>query len=172
MRLKPALFPTLLLLAGASGSLPDGSRLRPDHACYTIYAQQGPQQKDVGITSQTIEPAQVGGRKAWRVVVHQRLGNGRFDLRDELLLDRASLRPLSLETVRNGKLYVRLHYADQRVTGERWDDSGAKREVDQPLPEPVWEGDLYGPTFASLPLAAGAKFRVPFYQYDKGLGAF
>lgn len=169
---KPVLLTTLLLAPAAIRPLPDGIRLRPDHACYTIYAQQGGQQKDVGVTAQTIESVQIGGRALWRIVVHQRLGNGRFDMRDELVLDRASLRPVSLETLRNGKPYVRLHYEEKRVTGERWDDAGASHKVDQPLTEPVWEGDLYGPTFASLPLAVGAKFRIPFYQYDKGLGAF
>ena len=41
-----------------------------------------------------------------------------------------------------------------------------------PLTSPVWEGNLYGLTFASLPLTEGAHFTLPVWQYDKAFGEF
>jgi hypothetical protein len=158
--------------AAALATAPDGARLHEDQACYAIYAPQGGQEKVIGATWQVIRRDQVAGRPVWRIVVHQRLAGGRFDLRDAFVLDARTLRPLSLETTRNGAPHAALTYADDRVSGFRIDDTGVRHAIDQPLQAPVWEGDLFGPTFAALPLAQGESFELPYFQYDRGLGAF
>jgi hypothetical protein len=161
-----------LLILASLGGVPEGSRLRADAACYTIFSGKEGQEQVIGVTSQTIAGDRIGGRKVWRIVVHQRLAGGRFDMRDVFVLDARTLQPLTLQNSRNGKPHARLDYRPGRVTGSLWDQAGVPHSVDQPLSGPVWEGNLFGPTFAVLPLAAGARFEVPFYQYDKGLGTF
>ncbi|WP_439470555.1 DUF3108 domain-containing protein [Brevundimonas sp.] len=160
------------LLAGlAQGPSLDGTRVHEDRACYTISMNRGGVETPMGVTWQTIERTVVDGRPVLRVVVHQRVGGGAFDMRDTFLLDAGTLRPIQLENDRKGERHVTLTYGADAVTGERVED-GAVHEVDVALPGPVWEGNLFGVTFAALPLRAGATFEVPFYQYDKGLGAF
>ena len=156
-----------------SAALPSGDRLHGGRTCYAIVSgPPGEAEHVVGATLQTLTRERIAGGEVWRVVVHQRVAGGRFDMRDELVLDAHSLTPLSLDSRRDSKPHVRLTFTAGRVSGERWDAAGASSSINASLPHPVWEGDLYGPTFASLPLAAGASFRVPYYQYDKGVGAF
>lgn len=162
----------LTLAAALTLAAPDGRRLHEDHACYTLYRQQGDQKTPMGVTTQSLVKEIRAGRPVWRIVVHQRVGGGRFDMRDEFLLDGETLRPLTLVNTRKGETHVTLSYTPARITGEMRDAGGAAKPIDIPLDGPVWEGNLYGPTFAALPLAAGASFQLPTYQYDKGLGAF
>lgn len=153
----------------SAAAAPDGRRLHSDTACYAITA---PGDRVIGATWQSLRRGRVGGRAVWRIVVHQRLSDGSFDLRDALLLDERTLRPLKLTTTHGGAPLAELTYAPDRVTGFTVARNGERRNIDQALPGPVWDGDLYGPTFASLPLKAGARFAVPFFQYDRGLGTF
>lgn len=160
-----------LMISSAQTPAPEGAWIREDRACYTINMTRDGVSTPVGVTWQTIERVEAGGRPVLRVVVHQRVGGGAFDMRDTFTLDATTLRPIRLENDRKGERHVTLEYAADRVTGTRIED-GASQPVEVALPGPVWEGNLFGVTFAALPLEAGASFRVPFYQYDKGLGAF
>lgn len=72
---------------------------------------------------------------------------------------------------RQGQIHVRVRYEPDRIVGETITD-GVSTPIDVPLTGPVWEGNLFGQTFAALPLAEGAEFSLPFWQYDKGFGAF
>lgn len=166
-----------LIAALTQASLPaaapglDGSLIRDDRACYTINMTRDGAFVPVGLTWQTIEHVDVEGHPRLRVVIHQRVNGGAFDMRDTFTLDADTLRPVRLENDRKGQRHVTLDYTDDRVVGTRIEE-GASQPVDVALPGPVWEGNLFGVTFAALPLADGATFSVPFYQYDKGLGAF
>ena len=162
----------LALAAALTLAAPDGRRLHEDRACYTLYRQQGDQRTPMGVTAQSLVRETRAGRPVWRIVIHQRVGDGRFDMRDEFVLDGETLRPLTLVNTRKGETHVTLAYTPARITGEMRDAAGAAKLIDVSLKGPVWEGNLYGPTFAALPLVAGASFEVPTYQYDKGLGAF
>lgn len=155
----------------AQDPAPDATLIRDDRACYTINMVRDGAETPIGITWQTIEHVDAEGRPGLRVVVHQSVNGGAFDMRDTFLLDAETLRPIRLENDRKGERHVTLDYAADRVTGSRIED-GAAQSVDVALPGPVWEGNLFGVTFAALPLAAGAEFTVPYFQYDKGLGAF
>src|SRR5277367_5830666 len=67
--------------------------------------------------------------------------------------------------------HVHLDYAPGRVTG--WKMVGAaKQPIDVALDGRVWDGNLWGVTFAALPLKAGANYQLPVYQYDSGKGEF
>jgi hypothetical protein len=66
---------------------------------------------------------------------------------------------------------IHLDYGSDRVIGTRQTASGTIK-IDVPIDAPVWEGNLWGPTFAALPLRDGRRFRLPFWQYDKGFGEF
>lgn len=153
-------------------AMPDGTRLRPYTACYAIVGPPAEGYPVIGSTFQSIQKDKLEGRPIWRIVVHQRLANGRFDLRDAFALDARSLRPISLTTTRDGKLHAELSYERDRVTGYKIDQQGDRVAVNQVFVPPVWDGNLFGPTFAALPLAMGKRFTLPFYQYDRGLGAF
>ena len=47
-----------------------------------------------------------------------------------------------------------------------------KQPISVDLSSPVWHGNLWGETFAALPLISGASLTLPTYQYDSGLGTF
>lgn len=149
----------------------DGSLIHDDRACYTINMTRDGASMPVGVTWQTIDHIQSDGRPVLRVVVHQSVNGGAFDMRDTFTLDAATLRPIRLENDRKGHRHITLDYAADRVLGTRIEDE-VSQPVDVALPNAIWDGNLFGVTFAALPLAAGARFTIPFYQYDKGLGAF
>lgn len=157
----------LLALAGA----PDAALIPDGEACYSINRTQNGETRLIGATWQSVKRERLDGVDVLRVVVHQRGVGGRFDMRDNFVLRASDLQPLSFENTRAGALHVALTYEDGRVHGRRVDE-GVEKPVDVALPTPVWEGNLYGVTFAGLPLAEGATFTLPFYQYDKGVGAF
>jgi hypothetical protein len=115
---------------------------------------------------------------AWRIVVHQKLTGGRFELRDEFLVRRDNLRPINLYSRRGDRRAaggrwqeVRVAYGRSGITGTREQSSGVQ-PIAVPLSGPVWEGNLWGVTFGALPLAQGSRFQLPFWQYDKGFGTF
>lgn len=153
-------------------AVPDGRRLHPYSACYAIMGPSAEGAPVIGSTWQSVRRGKMGRRAVWRIVVHQRLANGRFDLRDTFLLDDGTFQPISVATTRNGKNHAELSYGDNRVTGYKLDRQGARVTIDQAHSGPVWDGNLFGPTFAALPLAVGKSFTLPFYQYDRGVGVF
>jgi hypothetical protein len=162
----------MIALVQNPADLPDGRRLAEGDACYTLNMNHGGTVRPIGATWQTVKRALRDHHPVLEIVVHQSVNNGAFDMRDEFVLDAASLRPLALTNYRKGELHVRLAYADDRVTGERFNADGTATPIDVPLPVPVWEGNLFGLTFAALPLAEGATFSLPYWQYDKGFGGF
>ena len=165
------LLAVLALQTAAPTVLPDGGRLSEERKCFTLAMSRDGASRPVGVTWQTVERDTVEGRPVLRVVVHQSVNGGAFDMRDEFVLEAASLRPISLVNTRQGQVHVRLAYGPDRITGERI-ENGVPTPIDVPLTGPVWEGNLYGQTFAALPLADGAEFSLPYWQYDKGFGTF
>jgi hypothetical protein len=165
------LFAALALQAAAPSVLPDGGRLSEERKCYVLTMTRDGVSRPIGVTWQTVERDTVDGRAVLRVVVHQSVNGGAFDMRDEFLLDAASLGPIALTNTRQGQTHVRVAYGPDRITGEKI-ENGVSTPVDVPLTGPVWEGNLFGQTFAALPLAADAEFRLPYWQYDKGFGEF
>jgi hypothetical protein len=161
-----------MLTVAVSLGVPDGGRLIGDRACYTIFAPTNSGDRPIGDTLQTVERVSQRGRAIWQITVHQRLSNGKFDLRDEFTLDGKTLLPLRLKTTLNRKPHADLVYVKGRVTGFHIDRTGAKHRVDRPLGGPIWDGNLFGLTFATLPLSQGARFQVPYFQYDRGFGMF
>ena len=167
---------TILLaaaLAGEAIAVPDGARLREGTQCFTITRAGSP----VGRTWQAIRAVRAGGRLAWDVVVHQRQDDGGFDMRDHFVVDRATLRPLSLESARGvergarGWHRVSLRYEAGRIVGTRQTTQGVV-PIDVALDHAVWDGNLWGLTFAALPLRQGGRYTLPVWQYDKGFGTF
>jgi hypothetical protein len=151
----------------------DGSRIRSGSSCYVIERGGNP----IGTTFQSVQRARAGRIPAWRIVVHQRAGGGRFELRDEFLVRRSDLRPIGLNSRRgtrsagSGWHDIQVAYTPRAITGTRAQPTGVQ-PINVPLDQPVWEGNLWGITFAALPLRQGSRFRLPFWQYDKGFGAF
>ena len=150
-----------------------GAALVAGTTCFDLLAQG----RVIGETRQTIAAAQVGGTKVWRIVVHQKVHGGGFEMRDTFVLDRDTLLPFTMQSVRgsspaaDGWQRIDVDYEPTVISGKRENAAGAARfavDVDQPR----WDGNLWGPLFASLPLALGRTFEIPTYQYDKGKGAF
>ena len=165
------LFAALALQTAAPTDLPDGGRVSEERKCYVLSMTRNGASRPIGVTWQTIERDTVEGHPVLRVVVHQSVNGGAFDMRDEFVLEAASLRPVSLVNTRQGQIHVRLAYGPDRITGEKI-EGGVSTPIDVPLTGPVWEGNLFGQTFAALPLAEGAEFTLPYWQYDKGFGTF
>ena len=168
---------SMAMLALATATAPaipfDGSRLTAGTTCYAIVAHGKP----MGTTWQRIQSGTTAGRATWDITVHQRIAAGGFDMRDHFIVDRTTLRPLSMESDRGkertekGWHRIRLTYTDKGVTGTRETATGTT-PIHVAFDQPVWEGNLWGLTFAALPLKEGASFTVPAWQYDKGLGQF
>ena len=162
---------TSLAAQSAQTTVPDGTRLKLGEFCYTMTAVKDGDAKPIGVTYQSVSREQVGGVDALAVVVHQHMYSGKFDMRDSFLLRRTDLRPIQLDTDRDGAPHVHLEYSDSRITG--WKMSGKlKQPISVDLTGPVWDGNLWGETFAALPLTSGASLKLPTYQYDSGLGTF
>ena len=166
-----SLLAALALQIAAPTVVPDGGRISEERKCFTLSMTRDGASRPIGVTWQTIERDTVAGYPVLRVVVHQSVNGGAFDMRDEFLLEAANLRPISLINTRQGQVHVRLAYGPDRITGERI-EGGVSTPIDVPLTGPVWEGNLFGQTFAALPLAEGATFSLPYWQYDKGFGTF
>lgn len=145
-------------------AVPDGSRLREGSACYRLTRADKP----IGETWQRVRAAMDGSTPVWDIIVHQRVGDGKFDMRDHFVLRRSDLTPIRMDSRRNGVEHVVVRY------------DGPYIEVSRPGLEArrfrssgkVWDGNLWGLTFAALPLHEGGTYAVPFFQYDKGLGRF
>ncbi|CAN5303179.1 hypothetical protein BH10PSE1_BH10PSE1_13140 [soil metagenome] len=163
---------TLLMAQTPTVAVPDASRLPEDRACYTLSITRGTESRPIGVVWQTVARETIDGKPVLRVVVHQSVNGGAFDMRDIFTLDAATLRPLTLENSRKGVTHVVATYGADRITGERHEADGTTAPIDVPLTGPVWEGNLFGQTFAALPLAEGADFTLPYWQYDKGFGDF
>lgn len=165
----------VLLAAGtaAPAAAPDGSRLVAGEQCFAI-EREG---QRIGDTTQSVVAQELDGQPVWRIVIHQTLRNGRFSLRDEFVVARDSLRPLMLTSVRGsdraspGWQRIELRYSPEGVTGTRT-TAQSSTPIAVSHDGPVWDGNLWGLTFAALPLADGAQFSLPNWQYDKGPGTF
>jgi hypothetical protein len=165
----------LLALAAAPADLPkmEGGKLKAGESCYTM-AVQG---KLRGTTWQAIKPARAKGKPAWDITVHQLLQDGSFDMRDHFIVERDSLLPIRVRSWRGrdrsakGWHRVTLDYGGGKVTGSR-ESAAGKTAIDVALDGPTWDGNLWGVTFAALPLKDGGSYALPFWQYDKGKGSF
>jgi hypothetical protein len=155
----------LLIALAAQAALPtvDGSRLQPGTVCYAIARGE----TVMGATLQTVKAVTANGAPAWDVVVHQRVGDT-FDLRDHFILRRSDLTPITFDSRKAGIEHVAVAYAAGNAVTTR----PGVAPVETKLAGKLWEGNLWGLTFTALPLAEGAHFELPFYQYDKGLGRF
>ncbi len=160
-----------LLGHSTSQVIPDGKRLALGQYCYTMSITKDGTTIPAGVTFQSITREQANGVDALAIVVHQHMYSGKFDMRDSLLLRREDLRPIRLDSDRDGKPHVHLEYSDRHISGWKMQD-GSKQPIEVDLEAPVWDGNLWGETFAALPLIAGAALTLPTYQYDSGLGSF
>ena len=163
------------VLAGTGAATPktEGARLQAGSTCYAIVAGG----KTIGSTLQTIKASRAGGRPVWDIVVHQKLNNGAFDMRDHFVVDRKTLLPIRMDSERGrertqkGWHRVNIVYGAHGVRGTKETAAGSTL-LDVPLAGPTWDGNLWGLTFAALPLTVGGAYAVPFWQYDKGFGTF
>ncbi|MGV3579526.1 DUF3108 domain-containing protein [Brevundimonas sp.] len=105
-----SLIAALTLQTAAPHVIPDGGRISEERKCFTLSMTRDGQTRPIGLTWQTIERDTVDGRPVLRVVVHQSVNGGAFDMRDEFLLEAATLRPISLINTRQGQVHVRATY--------------------------------------------------------------
>jgi len=152
-------------------TVPDGKRLALGQYCYTMSTTKNGTSTPVGVTFQSIAREQANGVDALAVVVHQHMFDGKFDLRDSFLLRHDNMRPIRLDTDRDGKPHVHLEYSNRHISGWKL-QGGAKQPIEVELSAPVWDGNLWGLTFAALPLTTGTHLTLPTYQYDSGFGSF
>ena len=171
--MKTLVMVAVLAATGAATPKMEGTRLQAGSTCYAIVAGD----KTIGSTLQTITASRAGGRPVWDIVVHQKLSNGAFDMRDHFVVDRKTLLPIRMDSERGrdrtqkGWHRVSIVYGAHDVRGSKETATGSI-PLDVPLAGPTWDGNLWGLTFAALPLTAGGTYAVPFWQYDKGFGTF
>lgn len=163
-------FALVLLL---SNDVPNSSRLKEKSSCFTtVRAVDGQAKTPIFQTLQTIRFVTYKEKPAVDIVVHQRRVDGKMAMRDHFILNASNLRPYEFQSVRNGIEVAKLSYSDTKVEGFKISHDGKREEVSISLDKPVWEGNLWGVTFGAVPHQLGASYEIPFYQHDKGLGAF
>jgi hypothetical protein len=99
-----------------------------------------------GATLQRVRPVVHAGRRAWDIVIHHRVAQIRFDLRDQSLVDRRTLRPIRLESARGTNRAARLaadhlDYGADRIRGIR-ETAAAVTPIDVSVAQPAWDGNL------------------------------
>ncbi|MEQ7873648.1 hypothetical protein ABDK56_06535 [Sphingomonas sp. ASV193] len=150
----------------------DGRRIPTGSTCFAIERSGA----SIGQTFQRVRRLRFAGQDALDIVVHQRVGRS-FDMRDHFIVARRTLAPILFDSRRGATVdapgwhRLSLRYSPGRITGSRLDASG-RRPIDVALDHAVVDGNLWGITFAALPLRDGAAFTVPTWQYDKGFGTF
>lgn len=162
-------------LAATSAPTPrmEGARLQAGSTCYAIVAGD----RAIGSTLQTVTASRAGGMLVWDIVVHQKLNNGAFDMRDHFVVDRKTLLPIKMDSQRGrertekGWHRVSIEYGIRGIHGTKETATGST-PLDMALTRPTWDGNLWGLTFAALPLKEGGAYAIPFWQYDKGFGTF
>jgi hypothetical protein len=154
----------LPLALGQAVPVVDGSRMVAGSTCYALTKDDQP----IGAALQTVAATTANGAPAWDIVIHQRVPGFKFDMRDHFVLRASDLTPILLDSRKDGTEHVRVAYASGKAVTSR----PGKPDVTITFDGKIWDGNLWGLTFAAMPLAQGARFELPFYQYDKGLGKF
>ncbi len=171
--MKTLVIVAALATTGAGTSKMEGARLQSGSTCYAIISGD----RIIGSTLQTITASRANGKPVWDIIVHQKLGNGAFDMRDHFVVDRNTLLPITMDSQRGrertekGWHRIRIEYGAHGIRGTKETATGSI-PLDVALTRPTWEGNLWGLTFAALPLKAKGTYAVPFWQYDKGFGTF
>jgi len=171
--MKTVVLLAALATAGASAPRMEGARLHAGSTCYAIVVND----KAIGTTLQTVAASREAGKPVWDIVVHQKVGKGAFDMRDHFVVDRQTLLPIRMDSQRGqergekGWHRVSIEYGPGRIHGTMETATGSS-PIEVALSGPTWDGNLWGLTFAALPLKLGGTYAVPFWQYDKGFGTF
>lgn len=161
----------MLALAALTADLPNGKLLTEGDRCFSIKTTKGDAEQIIGNVLQTVRRRRSGGVETLAIVVHQRLANGKFDMCDKFIVMRTDLRPIQMDNFRNGAPHVHLEYSATKVAGWKVEE-GIRQPLAVKLTQPVWEGNLWGLTFAALPLRVGGRYTLQTFHYDKGLGEF
>jgi hypothetical protein len=171
--MKTAMMVAALAATGSGTPTIDGTRLQAGSTCYAIIAGD----KTIGSTLQTVTASRAGSKLVWDIVVHQKLADGSFDMRDHFIVDRKTLLPIRMDSQRGrerterGWHRVAVEYGPRNARGTKETGTGSA-PLEAELTGPTWDGNLWGLTFAALPLKEGGTYDVPFWQYDKGFGTF
>jgi hypothetical protein len=160
------------LFMAAILSTPNGKLIKNETTCYTTTVQKAEKSEIVGYTLQAIERSKVGDREVFKILIHQRMFGGKFDMRDSFIVDAQDLRAIEFMNERQGKQQVRLSYGNDKIRGTRMKADGATEAIEIAIPGPIWDANLWGLTFAALPLETGAQLSLPTFHYDKGRGEF
>jgi hypothetical protein len=160
------------LFIAAILSTPNGAFIKNETTCYTTTAQKANNVEIIGYTLQTIERARKNDRDIFKVVIHQRMFGGKFDMRDSFILDAHDLHAIEFINERQGKQHVRLEYGTNKISGTRLKSDGSIEAIEVPIQGLIWDANLWGVTFAAMPLTTGTKLQLPTFHYDKGLGVF
>jgi hypothetical protein len=160
------------LLIAAILSTPNGALIKNETSCYTTTVQKADKIEIVGYTLQSIERSKKGDYEVFKITIHQRMFGGKFDMRDSFILDATDLHAIEFINERQGKQHVHLNYAKNKISGTRTKADGTTEVIEVPIQGPIWDANLWGVTFAAMPLTKGAQLRLPTFHYDKGIGEF
>lgn len=160
------------LFIAAILSTPNGALIKNETTCYTTTTQKEGKVEVIGYTLQSIQRGKSGEREVLKIVIHQRMFGGKFDMRDSFILDASDLHAIAFVNERQGQQHVRLNYSENKVSGIRTKADGTIEAIDVEIQGPIWDANLWGVSFSAMPLAIDAELRLPTFHYDKGLGEF
>lgn len=145
----------------------DGHRLKEGETQWEIVFSREGQERVIGEVKQTIEARVDNGLEVWWIQIVQDVP-GRMHMTDTFIVDRKNLTPISFNNVRRGDKSVALTYGPKGVSGHITPVEGDPKKIEETLEPTRFEGNLWGPLLAALPLTKGLSVQLPFYQYDQG----
>jgi hypothetical protein len=128
--------------------------------------------RHIGYTLQSIERSKAGDHEVFKIVIHQRMFDGKFDMRDSFIVDAKDLHAIEFTNERHGKQHVHLNYSENIISGTRIKSDGTSETLNFAIQGPIWDANLWGVSFSAMPLSADAELKLPTFHYDKGVGEF
>lgn len=147
----------------AATDLPiDGFRPSPMTICYELINDGKPW----GVSRLSIGDLEDTAGLVWDIVVRTRYNNGSIDDTNHFLLEAKDLTPLETEFHSKDNIsWTTTYHVDKATTVF----ASGKPTVETELSGRVWDGDLWGFIFTGLPLAEGAHFEIPTYDWYRGV---
>lgn len=152
-----ALFQTLSATPGI-----DGSRLFIGDSCYTVSSSAS----DASSAGEVLRRVKRIGRDRIRITIVSRFNGGPL-LTSTLDLARTDLQPIEVRDKTDGQTRLLVRYGSGTARGSIYREAGPTMTSTRPFDRPAWDDESLEFAVTALPLAAGARFDIPVFHFDR-----